>query len=381
MRLLVVVVAVLAVLGLAAFGVTATHNAAERGGALLTRLAAPRVTTPPMSPPSAAGSPTLSAHASGTASGGSAPAPSPAAPTSLAQSSNPTAPNASRMAAAAAGTGQTGAGSPSARISHCDNPEGMGLSRTVQVDTTGGPAFGVGHFQRHEFLRDKEVVLTFDDGPRLGTTAAVLKALADQCLKATFFELGERAIRYPEIVREVAAAGNTIGSYTWSYQDLARSPYATDLDAAETEIEMGTSAVRMAAGAPTAPFFRFPDLREPPPLLSYLGKRNIAIFSTDIDSFDSKFHRPQQIIDTVMTKLKERGNGIILLQDFQIATAQALPDLLRQLKLNGYKVVHMVPKDPVATLAKYDDMVRQQQRMGDTGTRPGSGVVTTVGGR
>jgi hypothetical protein len=59
---------------------------------------------------------------------------------------------------------------------------------------------------------------------------------------------------------------------------------------------------------------------------------------------------------------------------------QALPELLRQLKVNGYKVVHMVPKAPVATLAKYDAMVRQNDKMDVTNTHPASSVVKTIGG-
>jgi hypothetical protein len=53
---------------------------------------------------------------------------------------------------------------------------------------------------------------------------------------------------------------------------------------------------------------------------------------------------------------------------------------LRQLKANGYKLVHMVPKQPVTTLAKYDDMVRAQDKFSATNnTRPESSVVKTVG--
>ena len=69
---------------------------------------------------------------------------------------------------------------------------------------------------------------------------------------------------------------------------------------------MGVSAVHMAVDGPIAPFFRFPDLQQPPELMTYLGERNIAIFSTDIDSFDFKIHKPDQVIKSVMTKLKER---------------------------------------------------------------------------
>ena len=62
--------------------------------------------------------------------------------------------------------------------STCSNPNALGVSRVVEIDTTGGPGFGFEHFKQLDFLRDKEVVLTFDDGP-WPTTPAVLKALAE----------------------------------------------------------------------------------------------------------------------------------------------------------------------------------------------------------
>jgi peptidoglycan-N-acetylglucosamine deacetylase len=66
------------------------------------------------------------------------------------------------------------------------------------------------------------------------------------------------------------------------------------------------------------------------------------------------------------------------MHDFQGGTAEAIPDLLRQLKAGGYKVVHVVAKQPVATLSKYDDMVRQQEKLSVTNTRPQSSVVRTI---
>jgi peptidoglycan-N-acetylglucosamine deacetylase len=69
-----------------------------------------------------------------------------------------------------------------------------------------------------------------------------------------------------------------------------------------------------------------------PQLASYLGERNIAIFSTDIDSFDFKMRKPDQVVKSVMTKLEKHGKGIILMHDFQHATAEALPELIHQLK-------------------------------------------------
>jgi hypothetical protein len=79
----------------------------------------------------------------------------------------------------------------------CAKPDALGVSRVVEVDTTGGPAFGFQHFKQLDFLADREVVLTFDDGPWPGRTQAVLKALADECTKAVFF----RSANTPLIIR------------------------------------------------------------------------------------------------------------------------------------------------------------------------------------
>ena len=265
-------------------------------------------------------------------------------------------------------------------IPPCDKPGGMGLSRIVEIDTTGGPGFGFEHFKQYDFLRDKEVVLTFDDGPWPGNTPAVLKTLTDECLKATFFEIGKHATWHPEITKQVIEAGMTIGTHTWSHKDLARNPYAKDIEQAKQEIEMGISAVQMAAaGGKVAPFFRFPDLQHPPQLMSYLAERNIAVFSTDINSRDFKLHKPEEVIKSVMGQLEKHGKGIILMHDFHRHTAEALPELIRQLKAGGYKVVHMVPKGEVTTVLKYDEMVRQQDKLSPNNTRPESSVVRTIG--
>jgi peptidoglycan/xylan/chitin deacetylase (PgdA/CDA1 family) len=75
------------------------------------------------------------------------------------------------------------------------------------VFTTGGPGFGFEHFKSHDFLREGEVVLTFDDGPWPKNTPAVLAALAAHCTKAIFFPIGLHATYEPGILKQVAAAG------------------------------------------------------------------------------------------------------------------------------------------------------------------------------
>jgi peptidoglycan/xylan/chitin deacetylase (PgdA/CDA1 family) len=254
----------------------------------------------------------------------------------------------------------------------------LGVSRVVEIDTTGGPGFGSEQFKTYDFLQPGEIVLTFDDGPWPGNTPAVLKALKDQCTKALFFPIGEHAMWHPALLRDVAAAGHTVGSHTWSHANL----YKLDAVQSKDEIEKGFSAVHAALQESPAPFFRFPGLRYKPDELAYLGGRNIATFSADLDSDDFKknMREPAKVIASVMGKLQKAGKGIILMHDFQHATSVALPDLLVQLKAGGYKVVQVKAKSQVTTLADYDAEV-QKLFSGGTATQAQlSSVVRTVGG-
>jgi peptidoglycan/xylan/chitin deacetylase (PgdA/CDA1 family) len=258
----------------------------------------------------------------------------------------------------------------------CANPDALGVSRIVEIDTSGGPGFGFEHFKQIDFLTDKEVVLTFDDGPWPGNTPAVLKALADECTKAVFFSIGKHATYHPAILKQVAAAGHTVGTHTWSHANL--NSKKLNEQSVKDEIEKGNSAVKFALGTAPAPFFRFPELQHNQAAMAYLGTRNIAMFSCDLDSFDFRAKNADQIITTVMTKLEKQGKGIILMHDFQKHTAEAMPELLRRLKAGGYKVVLMRPKAPMQTLAEYDEALIKDLKLPTAGARPVNTIVQTV---
>jgi peptidoglycan/xylan/chitin deacetylase (PgdA/CDA1 family) len=293
-----------------------------------------------------------------------APAPAPAA-----------APAPAKPAAAAAPAKPAAAPAP-AKIA-CANPNALGIGRAVEIDTTGGPGFGFEHFKQLDFLRDKEVVLTFDDGPWPLNTPSVLKTLAEECTTGIFFSIGKHATYYPEILKQVAAAGHTIGTHTWSHATLTNKKL-TEQQRKE-EIEKGFSAVKWALGGVSpAPFFRFPALQHPPEMVTYLGERNIAMFSCDLDSFDFKASKPQQVIDVTMKKLDKLGKGIILMHDFHKHTAEALPALLRRLKDGGYKVVKMTAKAPVQTIAQYDEELLKDAKLPTVSSRPVNSVVQTI---
>jgi peptidoglycan/xylan/chitin deacetylase (PgdA/CDA1 family) len=285
---------------------------------------------------------------------------------------------AARQAASAPGSGVTTATAPAKTpvMNNCANPNALGVSRVVAIDTTGGPGFGFEHFKQLDFLRDKEVVLTFDDGP-WPTTPSVLKTLDEECTKAIFFPIGKHATYYPEILKQVLAHGHTVGSHTWSHANLADKKMTEDMQ--KDEIEKGFSAVKWALGTEPASFFRAPALQHPPAMVTYLGERNIAIWSCDLDSFDFKASKPETVIKSVMTKLDKLGKGIILMHDFQKHTAEALPELLKQLKAGGYKVVQVKAKAPVQTIAKYDEeLAKEDIKLPTVSTRPVSSVVETI---
>jgi peptidoglycan/xylan/chitin deacetylase (PgdA/CDA1 family) len=222
----------------------------------------------------------------------------------------------------------------------------------VEVDAKGGPRFGA-QFTRNSFLGDGEVVLTFDDGPLRPHTQEILAALAVHCTKATFFMVGRRALADPELAREVARQGHTVGTHTWSHRNMS----TLTLPHALAEIDLGVSAVRKAVGAPIAPFFRFPYLVHDEAMLAHLTARSLAAFSIDIDPFDYRTQDPSRVVRDVVRRVSANRKGIILLHDVEPSTARGLKIMLDELQARGIRIVHLVASGAAQTVAVYDAFV------------------------
>lgn len=271
----------------------------------------------------------------------------------------------------------------SSALANCEGK--LGVSKTVQIDTTAGPGFGLQHYKQYDFLQPGEVVLTFDDGPQTKTTRAILAALRKECVKAIFFPTGKQTMALPEVLREAAADGHTIGSHTyWHGRGTARGKMRPldkmSAELALNEIERGNSAVVLTIGDKAAPFFRYPFLRDSAKSIAHLSKRNIAVFSTDIDSLDFKIRSSKRLVKRLMKKLKEKGKGILLFHDIQKHTAKAMPEILRRLKAGGYKIVHMTAKDKLTSLPQYDAKIKKLSKGRDNmaAGRPMSSVIKTI---
>jgi peptidoglycan/xylan/chitin deacetylase (PgdA/CDA1 family) len=229
------------------------------------------------------------------------------------------------------------------------NPEFLGVSRVVEIDTDAAPKFG-SQYESTSFLEDGEVMLTFDDGPLRPYTKMVLDALDEQCTKATFFVVGRMAIADPELLKETRRRGHTIGVHTFGHNKLSVVGAARGKD----DIELGLSAVAKALEENPAPFFRFPYLRDTKAMIRHLGERRFGIFGINIDSRDFSTRDPAEVQKNILRQLASQRKGIILMHDIQTSTAGAIRSLLAELKARGFKIVHAVPKSGATTLADYD---------------------------
>lgn len=236
----------------------------------------------------------------------------------------------------------------------CAEPgRALGVERVVEIDASTGPLYGeISVLQREEsFLKPREVVLTFDDGPMPWITKSILDTLDQFCTKATFFSVGRMAIAYPASIKDVLARGHTLGSHTWSHPLNMKQ---RGLERAIDEIERGFSAIAMAAEQPIAPFFRFPGLSDSDPMMAHLQSRGIAAFTVDVVSNDSYIGSADRLATYTLNQIDKRQGGIVLFHDIKSATAKALPVILGELKRQGYKVVHMRAKAPLVPVNTYD---------------------------
>ncbi|MGY4294342.1 peptidoglycan/xylan/chitin deacetylase (PgdA/CDA1 family) [Bradyrhizobium sp. i1.4.4] len=236
------------------------------------------------------------------------------------------------------------AGIAASEAADCPRKDALGTSRVLSVDAKTTPRVGLKSFPQTLPLADHEVVLTFDDGPHPPTTSKVLAALAQECVRATFFLIGLHASEHPDMVKRIAREGHTIGHHTWSHPFMARIP----LEKAKSEIDRGIAADETALkGAstttPSTPFFRFPYFEGTPAQLDLLQSRGIVVFGADLWASDWNEMTPEQELKLVTERLAAAGKGIILFHDPKARTAAIVPAFLRYLRDNGYRVVHVVP--------------------------------------
>jgi peptidoglycan/xylan/chitin deacetylase (PgdA/CDA1 family) len=240
------------------------------------------------------------------------------------------------------------------RAEEC-GPDKLGTSRILQVGTEGGLRVGLKTYDKTLPLADHEVILTFDDGPDAQFTPLVLKALADECVRATFFLIGRKVDSAPELARRELGEGHTLAHHTYSHpQPTLR--YMGEAQA-RADILKGMAAVEHAAygaefppGGPTdlsqihlhTPFFRFPGFADTADLRDWFAQNRVGIFGVDLWASDWVEMTQRQELKLILARLEKPGRGMLLFHDIYPWTAAMLPEFLRELKRRGYHVVHIV---------------------------------------
>jgi peptidoglycan/xylan/chitin deacetylase (PgdA/CDA1 family) len=235
-------------------------------------------------------------------------------------------------------------GSASASADACPgNPDALGTSRVLTISPSEFSQIGRMQYKQTLPLNDHEVVITFDDGPLPPYTNIILDTLASQCVKATYFLVGQMAHAYPSMVRRIYNEGHTIGTHS---QDHPFAFQRLPLQQVEYEVDGGIASVDAAIGdaKAVAPFFRIPGLGRSKTADDFLASQSLVTWSADVVADDWFRHiSAQTIVQRALQRLEAKGRGILLLHDIHPATAMALPTLLKELKVRGFHVVQVVP--------------------------------------
>jgi peptidoglycan-N-acetylglucosamine deacetylase len=220
------------------------------------------------------------------------------------------------------------------------NPDALGTSRTLAISPAEFSRIGSMQYKQTLPLDDHEVVITLDDGPIPPYSNTVLDTLASQCVKVTYFLVGEMARAYPSIVRRIYNEGHTVGTHS---QNHPLAFQRLSMPSVERQVAGGIASVDAALGDPKAlsPFFRIPGLGRTNAVEGYLAAQSLVTWSADVVADDWKHIGAREIVRRAMRRLDEKGRGILLLHDIHPATALALPVLLKELKERGYRVVHV----------------------------------------
>jgi peptidoglycan/xylan/chitin deacetylase (PgdA/CDA1 family) len=228
------------------------------------------------------------------------------------------------------------------------NSEKSLLSRVIAIDSTNGAIYGRGKADSIAdtapsplVLNNKEIVLSFDQGPHPTNTEYILYILDRYCVKAAFFFTGSAAIANPRTVRDVAQRGHTLAAGPWSASvDFGN----ITTDNAKLEIEKGLATVARAADAPVAPFFRVSATAVAPEVLAYLKERGVSLWFHDIASGDNEPGvTATQVANRTLARIREMGKGVIQFHDTRKVTVDALDSILSGAKLSGFRVVQIVP--------------------------------------
>lgn len=180
--------------------------------------------------------------------------------------------------------------------------------------------------------KEKCVALTFDDGPG-PKTPELLDILAKEKVPATFMLVGRAVKTYPDIVAREVKEGHVLANHTWSH------PQLTKISDSKINKEISSTLEAIKKAVPNAEV----NLTRPPygafnsRVTAALKSLKQSVILWDVDTLDWKNRNPQSVLEQV--KKQTKAGSIILMHDIHPTTIQAVPDIIKHLRSQGYTLV------------------------------------------
>ena len=184
----------------------------------------------------------------------------------------------------------------------------------------------------------KEVAITFDDGPTPAGTPAILDALEQARVHATFFCVGSRAAASPELVGRIARAGHLLANHAFSHHPLTN--FFSDARLFR-EFEDTSRALEQACGKRPS-FLRPPIGLSNPGVFRAAARAGLRVVGWSARAMDTSSSRPERIVARLCRRL--RPGAILMLHDGKLppgAMATTLRSLLDRLRELGYQPVRL----------------------------------------
>ncbi|MFT5429592.1 MAG: peptidoglycan/xylan/chitin deacetylase (PgdA/CDA1 family) [Myxococcota bacterium] len=200
-----------------------------------------------------------------------------------------------------------------------------------------------GMYRSDRFYR--VISLTFDDGPRPETTPWILDHLDEADVRATFFVIGRRAHKHPDLIREIVRRGHVIGNHTYNHKVLSRLKSGT----VAKQANMTDVAVAEALGRPYRLNYFRPPYGNPfigganynhskARIKTVLRDQKRALVMWNIASGDTAKARTfEAMAGNMRPYMRDGRGGVMVLHDTAPWTARALPKLIRYLRDGGYE--------------------------------------------
>ncbi len=206
--------------------------------------------------------------------------------------------------------------------------------------------------------RDKQIAITFDDGPDPTWTPRILDVLKKENVKAAFFIVGAEAEKFPSLVQRVYREGHELGNHTWTHPDISnvrRRYMEVELNLTE-RFFASTLGVKPLLFRPPYSIDQEPDTGDQVRPLEIAQEMGYITVGDKLDPNDWKTDprpTPEQITSALLSHLPPcnpgdfRCGNIVLLHDGggdRENTVKALPMIIHELRARGYELV------PVSTL-------------------------------